>query len=69
MLRTWGQRSLSSNFNDTGRKLLAVESEKEGPTKHVQEAEVAEPVTTDTGSLTLAALKRKKAKKRTIKPI
>ena len=48
---------MANNVNDTGRKLLAQEADKAVST----DAEPGE--TTDTGSLTLAALKKKKAKR------
>jgi len=57
VLRSWGQRSLANSINDTGRKLLAQEADKAVS----MDAEPGE--TTDTGSLTLAALKKKKTKK------
>jgi hypothetical protein len=58
VLRTWGQRALANNINDAGRKLLAQEAEKAA----MLDPDVGE--TTETGSLTLAALKKKKTKGR-----
>ena len=68
MLRTWNQRSLASNINDAGKKLLANQPDKKAL---VTEQEAMEgdggllpgDMLTDTGSLTLQALKRKKQKK------
>ena len=61
MLRTWGQRSLANEMNQTGRKLLQ-ETDKPDTNKQEPSENGSIPVT-ETGSLTLAALRKKKSKK------
>jgi hypothetical protein len=56
VLRTWGQRTLASNLSAAARELLATDIDRSA----IDEALLGNDPTTETGSVTLAALKRKK---------
>ncbi|ELU16988.1 hypothetical protein CAPTEDRAFT_224115 [Capitella teleta] len=59
VMRGWGQRSLASHLNDCGRRLLAQDS---SAAREAMTTEGGDAIT-ETGSLTLAALKKRKGKK------
>ena len=61
MLRTWGQRALASNLNSAVRELLALDTDKERGAM-LDDSLLAEG-TTESGSVTLANLKKKKGRK------
>ncbi|CAH1784493.1 unnamed protein product [Owenia fusiformis] len=63
VIRTWGQRNLANNLNDVGRKLLAVDDKEKNAEGDSGKDPLATIDQTETGSLTLTALKKKGAKK------
>lgn len=58
VLRMWGQKKLANKINEAGRKLLTVDSNADNDKDADGEASMIE--FTETGSMTLAALKKKK---------
>jgi hypothetical protein len=71
VLRTWGQKAVANNLNDTGRKLLAMDtSDQKGDMKDGKQNAMNTNATefstldqvTDSGALTLVALKKRRTK-------
>ena len=64
VLRMWGQRSLASNINQAARDLLSMDSEQMrevvAPASNAPAEEGNNGDTTETGSVTLTALKKKR---------
>ncbi|XP_041347318.1 cilia- and flagella-associated protein 54-like [Gigantopelta aegis] len=69
VLRTWGQKKLANDFNDAGRRLLALdERDEKKSTSEVDKTDKVDTATIgtdgpDTASNALQALKRKKSRK------
>lgn len=62
VLRIWGQKSLANSINEAGRRLLAAEpvsDKKEDAEQQERNTDNTTEAGTETGSMTLAALKKK----------